>query len=382
VKVVWTREDDIRGGYYRPAFVHRVQVALDAKGNPSAWDHVIVDIHPRGYAARAAWREKWDRPNVRRRSCRVSLSRKRERQAHHAPHHQNTHHRPLVALRRKHAHRLCDREHDRRARARDESAIRRISTRAARAKTALLLPRSSSPRRRRGGKRLRQRAARGPRRARIVRQHRSGGRGGLGGARTHQGPRGHLRGGLRLRGEPARGRSADQSAVVFGLTAALYGKLTVKDGRCKRATSTIIRRSGCSRCRRSASTSFKAEPRWAARRACDRAHRASRGECGVRAHPERLRALSSPPRMSAIMKRLILPLFAASLLACGDSQSPVAAPGKGAPRGSLHSKSCARCFNIRAVRMPSRRRRASSRRRRPPARAERSSRQRRSRRPR
>ncbi|MFT3772910.1 MAG: xanthine dehydrogenase family protein molybdopterin-binding subunit [Minicystis sp.] len=42
VKVVWTREDDIRGGYYRPAYVHRVQVALDAKGNPSAWDHVVA----------------------------------------------------------------------------------------------------------------------------------------------------------------------------------------------------------------------------------------------------------------------------------------------------------------------------------------------------
>jgi isoquinoline 1-oxidoreductase beta subunit len=42
VKVVWTREDDIRGGYYRPAYVHRVQVAVDAKGNPSAWDHVVV----------------------------------------------------------------------------------------------------------------------------------------------------------------------------------------------------------------------------------------------------------------------------------------------------------------------------------------------------
>ncbi|WP_394829875.1 molybdopterin cofactor-binding domain-containing protein [Pendulispora albinea] len=42
VKVVWTREDDIRGGYYRPAYVHRVQVGLDAKGMPVAWDHVIV----------------------------------------------------------------------------------------------------------------------------------------------------------------------------------------------------------------------------------------------------------------------------------------------------------------------------------------------------
>ena len=42
VKVVWTREDDIRGGYYRPAYVHRVQVGLDANGKLSAWDHVVV----------------------------------------------------------------------------------------------------------------------------------------------------------------------------------------------------------------------------------------------------------------------------------------------------------------------------------------------------
>jgi isoquinoline 1-oxidoreductase subunit beta len=42
VKVVWTREDDIRGGYYRPAYVHRAQVAVDKQGTPTAWDHVIV----------------------------------------------------------------------------------------------------------------------------------------------------------------------------------------------------------------------------------------------------------------------------------------------------------------------------------------------------
>jgi isoquinoline 1-oxidoreductase subunit beta len=42
VKVVWTREDDIRGGYYRPAYVHRVSVGTDANGNPVAWDHVVV----------------------------------------------------------------------------------------------------------------------------------------------------------------------------------------------------------------------------------------------------------------------------------------------------------------------------------------------------
>ncbi len=42
IKTVWTREDDIRGGYYRSAFVHRVQVGVDAAGNPTAWDHVVV----------------------------------------------------------------------------------------------------------------------------------------------------------------------------------------------------------------------------------------------------------------------------------------------------------------------------------------------------
>ncbi|MBX3159688.1 MAG: xanthine dehydrogenase family protein molybdopterin-binding subunit [Deltaproteobacteria bacterium] len=42
VKLVWTREDDIRGGYYRPMFVHRVQVGIGADGKPAAWKHVIV----------------------------------------------------------------------------------------------------------------------------------------------------------------------------------------------------------------------------------------------------------------------------------------------------------------------------------------------------
>jgi isoquinoline 1-oxidoreductase beta subunit len=42
VKTVWTREDDIRGGFYRPLFVHRIEAAVDAKGLPVAWKHVIV----------------------------------------------------------------------------------------------------------------------------------------------------------------------------------------------------------------------------------------------------------------------------------------------------------------------------------------------------
>ncbi len=42
VKTVWSREDDIRGGFYRPAYVHRVRVRADDKGHPAAWDHVVV----------------------------------------------------------------------------------------------------------------------------------------------------------------------------------------------------------------------------------------------------------------------------------------------------------------------------------------------------
>ncbi|MCB1994270.1 MAG: xanthine dehydrogenase family protein molybdopterin-binding subunit, partial [Rhodoferax sp.] len=42
VKLVWTREDDIRGGYYRPMHLHRAKIGLDAEGKVLAWDHVIV----------------------------------------------------------------------------------------------------------------------------------------------------------------------------------------------------------------------------------------------------------------------------------------------------------------------------------------------------
>ena len=42
VKLVWTREDDIRGGLYRPLFVHRFRAGLDASGRIVAWEHRIV----------------------------------------------------------------------------------------------------------------------------------------------------------------------------------------------------------------------------------------------------------------------------------------------------------------------------------------------------
>lgn len=42
VKLVWTRENDTRAGYFRPMYVHKLRGALDDKGNPIAWDHRIV----------------------------------------------------------------------------------------------------------------------------------------------------------------------------------------------------------------------------------------------------------------------------------------------------------------------------------------------------
>lgn len=42
VKHVWSRENDIRGGRYRPLVVHRVQGGLDANGDIVAWDQVIA----------------------------------------------------------------------------------------------------------------------------------------------------------------------------------------------------------------------------------------------------------------------------------------------------------------------------------------------------
>ena len=42
IKLVWTREDDIRGGRYRPFTLHQLRGSLDKHGNIVAWDQTIV----------------------------------------------------------------------------------------------------------------------------------------------------------------------------------------------------------------------------------------------------------------------------------------------------------------------------------------------------
>ncbi|RDE19525.1 xanthine dehydrogenase family protein molybdopterin-binding subunit [Motiliproteus coralliicola] len=42
VKLIWSREDDIRGGYYRPMAQHRASIGLDENGQIIGWDHRIT----------------------------------------------------------------------------------------------------------------------------------------------------------------------------------------------------------------------------------------------------------------------------------------------------------------------------------------------------
>jgi isoquinoline 1-oxidoreductase beta subunit len=42
IKLIWTREDDVQGGYYRPMIAHRVEIGIGPDGMPHAWRHVLV----------------------------------------------------------------------------------------------------------------------------------------------------------------------------------------------------------------------------------------------------------------------------------------------------------------------------------------------------
>ncbi len=42
LKHMWTREDDIRGGFYRPMYAHKMRGAINADGEITAWEQIIV----------------------------------------------------------------------------------------------------------------------------------------------------------------------------------------------------------------------------------------------------------------------------------------------------------------------------------------------------
>jgi isoquinoline 1-oxidoreductase beta subunit len=42
IKLQWTREDDVMGGLYRPMYFHKLEAGIDAQGALTAWRHVLV----------------------------------------------------------------------------------------------------------------------------------------------------------------------------------------------------------------------------------------------------------------------------------------------------------------------------------------------------
>lgn len=42
VKVIWTREDDVHNGRFRPLYVNRIRAGIDDKGRITAWHHRVV----------------------------------------------------------------------------------------------------------------------------------------------------------------------------------------------------------------------------------------------------------------------------------------------------------------------------------------------------
>lgn len=66
VKVVWTREDDIQNGLFRPATYNLLRGGLDAQGKPVAWSHRLVGPDgPSFMLTRGADELIYDLPNFR-----------------------------------------------------------------------------------------------------------------------------------------------------------------------------------------------------------------------------------------------------------------------------------------------------------------------------
>jgi isoquinoline 1-oxidoreductase beta subunit len=125
VKTVWTREDDIRGGYYRPMFLHRVKVGLGADGAPLAWDQTLVGqsiIAGTPFEA-ALMRNGIDGASVEGASDSPYLAGHR-RPSRRPAFAEDRHPGAVVALGRQYAHRVRDGERDRRGCERPPAATR------------------------------------------------------------------------------------------------------------------------------------------------------------------------------------------------------------------------------------------------------------------
>ena len=155
VKVVWTREDDMRGGYYRPMWVHR------RLGRPRRRRHAGRRGSSRSSGSRS-WRARRSRMMIKE-GIDETVGRGRRRLAvrqgdaaplRGPPVAEVARAGPLVALGRPHAHRLRHGDDGRRARAgRGPGPARRTAARCSRARRGTSASWSSPPRRRAGARR-------------------------------------------------------------------------------------------------------------------------------------------------------------------------------------------------------------------------------------
>jgi len=56
IKVIWTREEDIKYEAYRPGYAHRIEASLDQQGQVTSWTHKVVGGAPRRPGGRGGLR--------------------------------------------------------------------------------------------------------------------------------------------------------------------------------------------------------------------------------------------------------------------------------------------------------------------------------------
>ncbi|HYG42701.1 MAG TPA: molybdopterin cofactor-binding domain-containing protein [Bordetella sp.] len=61
VKLMWTREDDVKNGWLRPATAHKLQAALDERGRVVAFHHRVASPSILAYAAPTRWQHAKNR---------------------------------------------------------------------------------------------------------------------------------------------------------------------------------------------------------------------------------------------------------------------------------------------------------------------------------
>ena len=231
VKVVWTREEDIQHDMYRPYWFDRLSAGLDAKGTPVAWTHrfagssVIARYIPPAFkdgldpdSTEGAIDLTYALPNLR-------VEYRAGRAARHSDR--------VLAQRRAVAHRVRGRKLHGRARGGGEAGSGRLSARAARQEPA----REGCARARGREGRLGQ--ARCPRALAVASRCST-----CSGATWRYVAEVEVAkdGAVRVRRvvcaldcgtvvNPDTVRAQVESGVMFGITAALYGEITLKDGR-------------------------------------------------------------------------------------------------------------------------------------------------------